>query len=120
MKNMKRFLFFLLVSLLSVCSYAQQDTEFWFAAPYINCEHGSISPYRLVVFAFDKAGLESIADGQKCLIVAGQNLLVAKAVTKVLSTVADFFNDANGDGTALFARKSRGHRRIRADVFKRD
>lgn len=61
MKNMKRCLFFLLVSLLSVCSYAQQDTEFWFAAPYINCEHGSISPYRLVVFAFDKAATVTIS-----------------------------------------------------------
>ncbi len=50
-------------------------------------------------FAFDKAGLASLADGQKTLIVAGQNLLVAKVVTKVLSTIEDFFKDANEDGT---------------------
>ena len=50
-------------------------------------------------FTFDKSGLANLADGQKCLIVAGQNLLVAQAVTKVLSTLEDFFVDANADGT---------------------
>ena len=41
MKNIKRFVFFLILSLFTVVSFAQQDTEFWFAAPYINCEHGN-------------------------------------------------------------------------------
>lgn len=54
MKNTKRLLFFLFVSMLCVSSFAQQDTEFWFAAPYINSNHGNTSPYRLVVFAFDE------------------------------------------------------------------
>ena len=57
----RRFLFFLILTLSSVLSYAQQDTEFWFAAPYINCEHGSSSPYRLVVFAFDRAATVTIS-----------------------------------------------------------
>ena len=61
MKNMSRFLFFLVVSLLSVSSYAQQDTEFWFAAPYINCEHGNTSPYRLVIFAFEEDATVTIS-----------------------------------------------------------
>ncbi len=61
MKNIKRFVFFLILSLFSVVSFAQQDTEFWFAAPYINCEHGNIYPYRLVVFAFDRAATVTIS-----------------------------------------------------------
>ena len=58
---MKKFLLSIFCCLLSILGYAQQDTEFWFAAPYINCDHGAYSPYRLVIFAFEEAAYVTIS-----------------------------------------------------------
>ena len=58
-------------------------------------------------FALDKAGLASLVDGQKVLIVAGQNLLVANVVTRVLATLEDFFVDADGSGIVEAAEMTR-------------
>ncbi len=54
-------------------------------------------------FAFDKANLASLADGEKYIIKAGENLLVARAVTKVFFNANDFFNDTDGDNVGDIA-----------------
>ena len=53
---MKKRILGLLFLLICCTNYlaAQVDTEFWFAAPYFNCEHGMYAPYRLVIFSFDE------------------------------------------------------------------
>ena len=58
---MKKLLLSIFCCLFSIVGYAQQDTEFWFAAPYINCDHGAYSPYRLVIFAFEEAAYVTIS-----------------------------------------------------------
>lgn len=58
---MKKFLFLLMVGMWSMVTFAQQDTVFWFAAPYVNSIHGSESPYRLVVFAFEEEASVTIS-----------------------------------------------------------
>ncbi len=50
-------------------------------------------------FAFDKASLTALVDGEKYVLTAGENLLVARVVTKVFFTINDLFVDANSDGT---------------------
>ena len=54
--HMKKRILGLLFLLICCTNYlaAQVDTEFWFAAPYFNCEHGMYAPYRLVIFSFDE------------------------------------------------------------------
>ncbi len=49
-------------------------------------------------FAFDKADLATLADGDQYILTAGDNLLVARVVTRVLTKLEDFFNDMNNDG----------------------
>lgn len=58
---MKKFLFLLMVGMWSMVTFAQQDTVFWFAAPYVNSVHGEVSPYRLVVFAFEEEASVTIS-----------------------------------------------------------
>ncbi len=54
-------LLLIMVNLSCVLCYAQQDTEFWFAAPYFNCIHGQDSPYRLIVFSFEEEATVTIS-----------------------------------------------------------
>ncbi len=58
-------------------------------------------------FAVATAGLTNLTDGAKVAIVAGQNALVAQVVTKVLSTIEDFFVDADGSGAVESAEMIR-------------
>ena len=58
-KSLLSLLFLLFCSTASL--YAQQDTQFWFAAPYFNCIHGQTSPYRMVIFAFEENATVTIS-----------------------------------------------------------
>ena len=58
---MKRFIIAIIAISSYLSSYAQMDTEFWFAAPFFNCPHGDTSPYKLVVFSFDQAATVTIS-----------------------------------------------------------
>lgn len=58
---MKRFIIAIIAISSYLSSYAQMDTEFWFAAPFFNCPHGETSPYKLVVFSFDQAATVTIS-----------------------------------------------------------
>ena len=60
MKKYLLSLFFLLLC-STTALYAQQDTQFWFAAPYFNCSHGETSPYRMVIFAFEEDATVTIS-----------------------------------------------------------
>ena len=61
--RMKKYLLILFFLLLcgTTALYAQQDTKFWFAAPYFNCSHGETSPYRMVIFAFEEDATVTIS-----------------------------------------------------------
>ena len=60
---MKKHIFGILFLLISCTNYlaAQVDTEFWFAAPFFNCGHGSNAPYRLVIFSFDEEATVTVS-----------------------------------------------------------
>lgn len=97
---MRKFLFLLMVSIWSMVAFAQQDTVFWFAAPYVNSVHGEVSPYRLVVFAFEEEASVTISMPANPNFAPIEVTVPANGYENIV--LADNKQDGDSTVTALF------------------